>query len=74
MIGIPSRVMIAAGASGEEQPGWEVNSLLNGAIGISDYVRVESRYVSGYFRVATIATNGDNLEGDWLNTIFLVDV
>jgi len=73
LIGIPSRTMVAADASGEETPGWEIKTLLNGAVNVSDYIRLESRYVKGYFRVVSISISGDNIEGEWASTFSLAD-
>jgi len=38
---------------------------MNGAIGIGDFVRLESKAAKGYFRVKSVEMSGDNLEGDW---------
>ncbi|GHU95074.1 hypothetical protein FACS1894208_07270 [Clostridia bacterium] len=55
-------------------PGYEIVYLLNGAIGVGDYVKVESEKVTGYFRVDTVEHDGDNLEGDWLSTARVYEV
>lgn len=74
LLGIPKKVTFGADSSGgEDQSGWEVEYLLNGAIGIGDYVRLESNTVKGYFRVYSIEMSGDNLEGDWLCTTRLLE-
>ena len=54
--------------------GWEVEYLLNGAIGINDIVRLESGAARGYFRVHKVTLDGDNLEGDWICTAQLMEV
>lgn len=56
------------------QQGWEVVYLLNGAIGVNDYVRVESQKVTGNFRVRKIKMEGDNISGDWLCTAELLEL
>lgn len=66
LIGVPARVTEAAvqGSSASEI-GWDVEYLLNGAIHIDDFVKLESEKVSGYFRVYSIEASGDNVSGDW---------
>lgn len=67
MIGIPSRVVVSEDKeTGVTTLGWDVEYLLNGAIGIGDYVKVESSTVTGYFRVHSIDIQGDNQSGDWM--------
>jgi hypothetical protein len=74
LIDIPKKITLSADATGaEDQSGWEVVYFLNGAIGIGDYVSIESKAVKGYFRVHSIEMNGDNLEGDWLCTAQLIE-
>ena len=66
LLGIPRKITYGADSDGgAEQFGWEVEYFLNGAIGIGDFIRLESRYVKGYFRVRSVEMRGDNLEGDW---------
>lgn len=75
LVGIPKKITYGEDAEGsQEQPGWEVVYFLNGAIGIGDYIRLESKLVQGYFRVKTVSIEGDNLEGDWLCTAKLIAV
>ena len=66
LIGIPKKIKYSADEThGAEQPGWEVEYLLNGAIGMGDFIRLETKLVKGYFRVRSVEMSGDNLEGDW---------
>ena len=82
LIGIPKKIMVssegmtldASGNGAEERPCYEVEYLLNGAIGIGDFVRLESKIVEGYFRVHSIEMNGDNIEGDWMCYAKLIEV
>lgn len=75
LTGIPKRITIGAkGKTEEPQIGWEVECLLNGAIGINDIVQLESRMARGYFRVHKITFDGDNLEGDWMCTMELLEI
>ena len=72
LVGVPRRITIGSDASA--QTGWEVEYLLNGAIGINDTVRLESSVAKGYYRVHKVTIDGDNLEGDWLCTAQLVEI
>lgn len=67
LIGIPQKVVVAENEeTGKNEMGWDVEYLLNGAINIDDYVKLESKTVTGYFRVYSIEISGDNISGDWL--------
>ncbi len=72
LIGIPKSIMISSGS--EEQTGWEVEYLLNGAIGVNDIVQLQSSCVNGYFLVHKITMDGDNFEGDWVCTAQLLKI
>jgi len=75
LIGIPKNIVISEkGAGLGEQPGVEVTYLLNGAIGISDYVRLESREIQGFYRVEWLELAGDNIQGAWQCTARLIEV
>lgn len=56
------------------QMGWEITYLLNGAIGVNDYIRLESKCVRGNFRVSKIKIDGDNFGGDWLCTAEVLEM
>ena len=80
LINIPSRFSEEkatsksdTGSKKAKQSGWEVNYLLNGAIGIDDYVRLESKVASGYYRVYKLSHSGDNVTGDWVSAAQLVE-
>ena len=47
---------------------------MNGAINIDDYVKLESKTVTGFFRVKTLEITGDNITGDWLCKAQLLEV
>lgn len=67
LIGIPTKVVITNDESSDKNTiGWDVEYFLNGAVNIDDYVKVESKDVSGYFRVYSLEISGDNVSGDWL--------
>ena len=48
--------------------------LMNGAINIDDYVKLESELVKGYFRVYSLEIAGDNVSGDWTCRARLLEV
>ncbi len=75
LIGIPKRVVAAQDDAGNvTQYGWEVKYFLNGAINVNDYVKLESKKVSGYFMVQSVQLTGSNRSGDWICTAKLLEV
>lgn len=54
--------------------GWDVEYLMNAAIGLDDYVYLNSKVVKGYFRVYSVRIEGDNMEGSWSCTARLLEV
>lgn len=74
LIGTPKRITIAATDTTPAQHGWEVEYLMNAAISIDDYVRLESKSVQGYFRASKIAIEGDSHSGVWQCTGTLLEV
>lgn len=75
LLGIPARVTEANSETSDKSSiGWEVEFFLNGAIHIDDYVKLESKTVTGYFRVAKLTQAGDNISGDWTCTARLMEV
>lgn len=82
LIGVPTRIYNSAVASGTDTGstlqdslfGYEVTYFMNGNIGVNDLVKLESRVVSGLFRVYKLQIDGDNLSGDWQCTAQLVEV
>ena len=80
LLEVPKRITISSegddSSSGKSnsQIGYEVKYFLNGAIGVNDYVRLESDKVRGYFRIYKLTIDGDNLEGDWICTAQLLEV
>lgn len=73
LIGTPERVCETSD-SGEAVRGWDVTYLLNGAINVSDFVKLESKSANGYFRVYSIEVNGDNTGDDWSCKARLLEV
>ena len=74
LIRIPKRITFSEAESGVgDEMGWEVDYLLNGAIGIGDFVHLDSNRVQGHFRVRSIEMNGDSLQGEWICTARLIE-
>ena len=75
LIGIPAKVVLTQDeATDQNVLGWDVDYLLNGAINIDDYVKLESKEVEGYFRVYSLDLQGDNISGDWICSARLLEV
>lgn len=72
LINVPKK--ITTGSGKEEKTGWEVEYLLNGAIGVNDIVELQSSTASGYFLVHKVTIDGDNMEGDWICTAQLLKI
>ena len=72
LIKVPKRITIGSGK--ESQTGWEVEYLLNGAIGVKDIVELRSKTISGYFLVHKVTIDGDNMNGDWMCTAQLLKI
>ncbi|MBR3972993.1 MAG: hypothetical protein IKJ99_03435 [Oscillospiraceae bacterium] len=75
LIGSPARVVVSPEEATEESVlGWDVEYLLNGAIHVDDYVKLETAAVTGYFRVYSLDIAGDNITGDWYCKARLLEV
>jgi len=79
LIEIPARVSLEKSSTkdngtSEKQLGWEVVYFLNASIDIGDYVKLESKTVTGYFRVKKLEITGDNVSGDWVCKAQLLEV
>lgn len=75
LLGIPARVAVteesdtkksSTESTKDKKIGWDVEYLMNAAITVDDYVKLESRLVEGYFRVQSVSISGDNISGDWV--------
>ena len=73
LLGLPERVQISNEDKGYSY-GWDVEYLMNAAIGLDDYVYLNSKVVKGYFRVYSVRIEGDNMEGSWSCTARLLEV
>ena len=75
LIGVPTQVVVSEDeATGTNTVGWDVEYFLNGAINIDDYIKLETKDVSGYFRVYSLEIEGDNQTGDWICKARLLEV
>ncbi len=75
LIGSPKRITISTGGdNNDSMTGWEIQYLLNGAIGVNDIVKIESRTANGYYLIHKLTIDGDNLEGDWLCTAQVLEI
>ena len=88
LIGIPKKIRIgdsgtssssttrkeSADAEPKGLPGYQVEFFINGAIGVNDIVKLESKSVSGYFLVHSMAYRGDNYGDDWFCIAELIEV
>lgn len=71
----PKRITIGTASDGNKtMTGWEVEYLLNGAIGVNDIVELDSKEAKGYFLVHKVTIDGDNMEGDWMCTAQLLKI
>lgn len=68
LVGIPARVALEQNNNEVKKLGYDVSFLLNGAIGVNDYIKLESNVVTGFFKVFSINHAGDNMSGDWLSS------
>lgn len=67
LIGVPKRLTETGDSSDDKKTvGYEVQYFLNAGINVSDYVKLETQKVSGYFRVESLTISGDNFSGDWV--------
>ena len=74
LIGIPKKITFGSTAQADgDESGYECEFLLNGAVGIGDYIRVESKVVTGYFRIRSLSMDGDNESGSWLSKAKLIE-
>lgn len=72
LISIPKKVAVSIGDA--YVAGYEVEYLLNGAIGVNDIVQLKSKSVNGRFLVYKVTMDGDNMEGDWICTAQILKI
>lgn len=67
LVSIPKRITINQSSNNSDSlVGWEIEYLLNGAIGVNDVVQLKSKTADGYYRIHKVVFDGDNMEGDWV--------
>lgn len=80
LINIPKSITINAetttneGVTQEPLHGYEINYLLNGAIGVNDMIQLVSKNVSGFFRIRNIKISGDNYGPTWICTAQIIEI
>lgn len=77
LIGIPKKISLESKDENDKdkkQTGYEIEYLLNGAIGINDIIRIESKALTGEFLVSKVTFDGDNLEGAWKCTAQVIAI
>lgn len=72
LIDIPKKIKVKLDSG--EVPGYEINYLMNGAIGVNDLVNVKSKDLDGTFRIYKLNIIGDNYDGDWICTAQILEV
>lgn len=77
LIGIPKKISLESkdeNNKDKKETGYEIEYLLNGAIGINDIIRIESKALTGEFLVIKVIFDGDNLEGAWKCTAQVIAI
>lgn len=57
----------------EKQSGWKIKTLLAPTVTPGDAVKVESRIITGWFRVESVKHQGDSHGGDWTSEMNLIE-
>ena len=57
-----------------KKAGWKINTLLVPSVNPADMVKVESKWVSGWFRVEKVAHRGDYNGTNWESAMELIEV
>lgn len=73
LIDIPKKITLSGSVDTDAINGYEISYLLNGAIGINDCVKIQSKVICGVFRVMKISISGDSYSGDWQCTAQVVE-
>lgn len=78
LLDIPKEITISGSNKDSQnqdgQKGYEVRYFMNGAIGVDDLIMLDSKKVKGYFKVCSVAINGDNFDGEWTCTAQITEV
>lgn len=73
LIDIPKKITISGSGDTDEMKGYEISYLMNGAIGINDCVKIQSKVICGVYRVMKLSISGDSFSGDWQCTAQVVE-
>ena len=57
-----------------KKAGWKINTLLVPSVNPSDMVKVESKYITGWFRVEKVQHSGEYNGNKWGSTMELIEV
>lgn len=57
----------------EKQAGWKIKTLLSPSINPGDAVKIESKFITGWFRVEAIRHTGDINSNEWYSEIDLIE-
>lgn len=57
----------------QRKSGWKIKTLLAPTLTPGDLVKVDSKIVSGWFKVESVQHKGDTHSGDWTSEIKLID-
>ena len=57
----------------DKKAGWKINVLLSPTVNAGDAVKVESRLISGWFRVETVKHTGNLIGGEWATELELIE-
>ena len=77
LLDVPKRITLSEETSSgkkKDRVGYEIRYLMNGAIGVNDCIKLESKSVKGNFRIYKLTIDGDNLEGEWTCTAQIIEV
>lgn len=78
LLDIPKEITISStnkdSQTQESRKGYEVRYFMNGAINVDDLIMLDSKYAKGFFKVCSIAINGDNFDGEWTCTAQITEV
>lgn len=57
-----------------KKAGWRINTLLVPSVNPADFVKVESKWITGWFRVEKVSHRGDYNGTNWGSTMELIEV
>ena len=57
-----------------KKAGWRISTLLSPSVNPADMVKVESKFVTGWFRVEKVSHRGDYNGSNWNSVMELIEV